>query len=210
MFPAGFYIPVNGEKCYCVILLGQNISSDATYKLTLLYRKYIFKCFHKTRLTSCSIFNKGESSPWGKFNSTSCPYSCDKVPVRKDSTNNHQHRSQKFQLSSGAVNNFSLFVWLSLYWNVLCLFYFILKYSVPLFWYCLENKGFPTFQNSKLTFVKLDKIYFLLSGNLFSDWQQIFCSTRNSREIKESAVECRDLYQNIWLQTQMRDLHHRT
>ena len=81
VFPAGFYTRVNGEKCYCVILLGQNISSGATYKLTLLYRKHIFKCFHKTRLTSCSIFNKGESPPSRKFNSTSLPSSCDKVVV---------------------------------------------------------------------------------------------------------------------------------
>ena len=68
------------------------------------------------------------------------------------------------------------------------LFYLeILRSFVQIF--CLENKGFSTFQNSKLKFVKLDKIYFLPSGNLFSDWQQIFCSTSIIREIKQSGLE---------------------
>ena len=72
------------------------------------------------------------------------------------------------------------FVCFILFWNTLVLCSDIVY----------KTKEFqPTFQNSKLKFVKLDKIYFLLSGNLFSDWQQIFCSTSNIREIKQSGVE---------------------
>ena len=72
------------------------------------------------------------------------------------------------------------FVCFILFWNTLVLCSDIVY----------KTKEFqPTFQNSKLKFVNLDKIYFLLSGNLFSDWQQIFCSTSNIREIKQSGVE---------------------
>ena len=159
-----------------------------TYKLTLLFlRKHIFKYFHKTRLTSCSNFNKGESPPSGKFNSTSWPTYSDKVVFLKYFSYKRCWWGWKL------CGTLWIFLWGWIYagMSFVCFILFWNTYSVPLFWYCLENKGFPTFQNSKLTFVKLDKIYFLLSGNLFSDWQQIFCSTRNSREIKESAVDCR-------------------
>ena len=72
------------------------------------------------------------------------------------------------------------FVCFILFWNTLSLCSDIVY----------KTKEFqPTFQNSKLKFVKLDKIYFLLSGNLFSDWQQIFRSTSNIREINQSGVE---------------------